>query len=140
MAFADLDNDGDLDVIINCLNDAPLLYRNDAARPRVSVRLRGVPPNTRGVGAKVRVLAPGLPPQSQEIICGGRYLSSDDFVRTFAAGSATNRLTIDVTWRNGRQSLITNAPANHLFELDEPAAQPSLVANHLSPLIRQTSP
>src|SRR5207244_8748614 len=117
-AFADLDNDGDLDVIINCLNDAPLLCRNESSRPRVAVRLRGVPPNTSGVGAKVRVLAPGLPPQSQEIICGGRYLSSDDFVRTFAAGNESNRVTIEVTWRNGRQSIITNAPANQVFELD----------------------
>ena len=68
MALADLDNDGDLDVVINCLNDAPLLCRNDSPRPRIAVRLRGQPPNTRGVGAKVRVLAPGFPPQSQEII------------------------------------------------------------------------
>jgi hypothetical protein len=81
-----------------------------------------LPPNTRGVGAKVRVLAPGLPPQSQEIICGGRYLSSDDFMRTFAAGNPTNRLTIEVTWRSGRRSVVTNAPANHVFELDESVA------------------
>src|SRR5438094_46351 len=133
MALADLDNDGDLDVVINCLNDAPLLCRNDSPRPRISVRLRGRAPNTRGVGARVRVLAPGLPAQSQEIICGGRYLSSDDFVRTIAAGSATNRLTIQVTWRNGRQSVITNAPANHLFELDESAAANfSRITNHAS--------
>ncbi|MBI2926680.1 MAG: VCBS repeat-containing protein [Verrucomicrobia bacterium] len=123
MALADLDNDGDLDVIINCLNDAPLLCRNDSPRPRVAVRLRGLPPNTRGVGAKVRVRAPGLPPQSQEMICGGRYLSSDDFVRTFAAGSTSNRLAIEVIWRSGRRSLVTNAPANHVFEIDEAAAQ-----------------
>src|SRR4029077_20284393 len=114
----------DLDVVINCLNDAPLLCRNDSPRSRVAIRLLGLPPNTRGVGAKVRVLAPGLPPQSQEIICGGRYLSSDDFMRTFAAGSPTNRLSLEVTWRNGRRSVVTNAPANHVFELDEAAAVP----------------
>ena len=129
MALADLDNDGDLDVVINCLNDAPLLCRNDSPRPRISVRLRGRAPNTRGVGARVRVLAPGLPAQSQEIICGGRYLSSDDFVRTFAAGNETNRVTIEVTWRDGRQSIITNAPSNHVFELDESAARFSPVTN-----------
>ena len=124
MALADLDNDGDLDVIINCLNDAPLLLRNEATGPRVSVRLRGQAPNTQGVGAKVRVLAPGVPQQSQEFICGGRYLSSDDFVRTFAAGSQTNVLRLEVTWRSGKQSVVTNAPANFIFEIDEALAVP----------------
>ncbi|MBI4664139.1 MAG: VCBS repeat-containing protein [Verrucomicrobia bacterium] len=122
MALSDLDNDGDLDVIINCLNDGPLLLRNESFRPRVAVRLRGNRPNTRGVGARVRVLAPGLPSQSQEISCGGRYLSGDDAIRTFAAGLATNRLAIQVKWRGGKTSLLTNVPANHLIEIDESAA------------------
>ncbi|MCI0538576.1 MAG: CRTAC1 family protein, partial [Verrucomicrobiales bacterium] len=122
MALADLDNDGDLDVVINCLNDAPLLCRNNSTQPRVAICLRGLPPNTRGVGAKVRVLAPGLPPQSQEFICGGRYLSSDDCIRTFAAGKGTNRLTIEVVWRSGQRTLLTNAPANYLFEFEESVA------------------
>jgi len=122
LALADLDNDGDLDAIINCLNDAPLLLRNDSPRPRISVRLRGQPPNTRGVGAKIRVLAPGLPPQSQEILAGGRYLSSDDFMRTFAAGSLSDRLTIEVSWRSGKRSVVTHAFPNSIYEIDEVAA------------------
>ncbi len=121
LALADLDNDGDLDAVINCLNGPALLYRNDATAPRVQVRLRGRSPNTRGVGAKIRVLG-GPVPQSQEMICGGRFLSGDDFVRTFAAGSATNRLTIEVTWRSGTVSVVTNVAANTICELDERAA------------------
>ena len=124
MAFADLDNDGDLDIAINCLNDAPLLYRNDSPRPRIAIRLRGQSPNTRGVGSKIRVLTSGLPPQTQEMICAGRYLSSDDFLRTFAAQSETNRLTIEVTWRNGQRSVVENAPANSLYEIAEPRTAP----------------
>jgi len=122
MALADLDNDGDLDAVINCLNDAPLVYRNDSPNPRVAVRLRGRAPNTRGVGAKIRVWAPGLPVQSQEMICGGRYLSGDDFERTFAAGRATNRITIEVAWRSGKQSKIEGVPANCAYEIDEAGA------------------
>jgi hypothetical protein len=125
MALADLDNDGDLDVIVNCLNDAPLLCRNESSQPRVAVRLRGKTPNTRGIGAKVRVLAPGLPAQSQEIICGGRYLSSDDPMRTFAVGHATNRLTVEVRWRSGRTSLVTNVPSNCVIEISESLAAPA---------------
>ena len=121
LALADLDNDGDLDAVINCLNGPALLYRNDATAPRLQVRLRGLPPNTRGVGAKIRVLG-GPVPQSQEMICGGRFLSGDDFVRTFAAGSATNRLTIEVTWRSGTVSMVTSVAANSICELDERGA------------------
>lgn len=83
IALADLDNDGDLDIVINCLNSGPLIYRNDSSAPRLSVRLLGSPPNTRGIGAKIRVRNGAVPLQSQEVMCGGRYLSADDSARTF---------------------------------------------------------
>ncbi len=120
MALADLDNDGDLDVAVNPLNGPALLYRNDTTAPRVQVRLNGKSPNTRGVGAKIRVLG-GPVVQSQEMICGGRFLSGDDFVRVFAAGSATDNMTIEVTWRSGLRSVVSGARANRIYEIDEEA-------------------
>ena len=122
MCLADLDNDGDLDVIANNLNEAAGIYRNEGSAPRVAVRLKGLPPNTRGIGARLLLHAPGLPLQSQELICGGRYLSGDDAVRVFAAGNATNVLRLEVRWRSGKYSLIDQLPANHLVEIDESAA------------------
>lgn len=123
MALADLDNDGDLEVIVNNLNAAASLFRNDTSAPRIAVRLRGLPPNTRGIGARVTVTTDTLPPQTQEIIAGGHYLTGDDPVRAFAAGTATNRLSIEVRWRAGRRSLIENVPANRLYEVDEASAK-----------------
>ena len=121
MAAGDLDNDGDLDVVVNHLNAEAGLYRNDAAAARVAVRLKGAASNTRGIGAKVKVTG-GPVPQSQEIICGGRFLSSDDAARMFAAGSPTNRLTLEVTWRSGKTSMVRDALPNHIYELDEAQA------------------
>lgn len=122
MALGDLDNDGDLDVVINNLNAPALLLRNDTPAPRVAVRLKGLPPNTDGIGARVRVSAPGLPAQMQVIIAGGRYLGGDAPVRAFAAGSLTNRLTIEVFWPGGRRSRLEGAGANRLYEFHEALA------------------
>jgi hypothetical protein len=119
MALADLDNDGDLDVVVNNLNDTAGIYRNDSAAPRLAVRLNGLPPNTHGVGAKIRVLGGPAPMQSQEMIYGGRYLACDDTIRAFAAGGATNRLSIEVDWPSGQCSIVLEAQANRIYEIDQ---------------------
>ena len=122
MALADLDNDGDQDVVVNNLNGLAGIYRNDTSAPRVAVRLKGSPPNTRGIGARIKVLGGAVSSQSQEIISGGRYLSSDDPMRTFAAGSLTNELRLEVTWHSGKRSVVETARANRLYEIDEAGA------------------
>jgi enediyne biosynthesis protein E4 len=153
MALADLDNDGDLDVVVNNNNAVAGIYRNETVASRLAVRLKGLPPNTRGIGAKIKVFrAHGVPAsagktssgqtnilpaeagttyfaQTQEMISGGRYCSSDDTLRVFAgrvvAPPTTAGFTIEVTWRNGRQSIVTNALANHVYEIEESGSMES---------------
>lgn len=140
MVLADLDNDGDLDVVINGLNGPPLLYRNDSGRPRIAVRLKGIPPNTEGIGARIKVTGFGLP-QSQPIQAGGRYLGSDQPQRVFAAGSTTNELTVEVAWRSGLQTVVDHVPANCCLEVEEKgAAQPKVLPpSRPKPLFRDIS-
>ena len=125
MCLADLDNDGDLDVLVNNLNGPAGLYRNNSSQPRLGVRLKGQGGNTRGIGARITVRGGAVPSQSQEMACGGRYLSSDDPMRVFAAGSPTNELSIEVAWRSGRRSLFSGAKPNHIYEIDEAASLPA---------------
>jgi hypothetical protein len=122
LALADFDHDGDLDIAINCLNAPPALYRNDATTPRVAVRLRGLKPNTYGIGAIVRMLGGPVPVQMQEILCGGHYLSCDEPMRVFAAASVSNKLSIEVRWRSGKSSTIREALPNRIYEIEEPTA------------------
>lgn len=122
-ALADLDNDGDLDVVVNQLNDVAGLYRNDAESGRVEVRLRGTSPNTEGIGAKI-TLSGGPVNQSQEIHAGGRYLSGDQAVRVFALPtSAGTKGTLEVIWRDQKQSRVTEVEANRIYEIDEAMAE-----------------
>ncbi len=139
---ADLDNDGDLDVVLSSLNAPALIYQNDSAAPRIAVRLKGKAPNPTGIGAKVEVIGGAVPRQSQQIVCGGRYLSTDEPVRAFAAGSLTNKLSIEVTWRNGTRSTVKDAAPNRIYEIDETAAQPVTerrLADQPAPLFKDVS-
>lgn len=115
MALADLDNDGDLDVAMNNFNAPATLHRNKASAGRLAVRLKGAGGNTRGIGAKIKVAA-----QSQEVISGGRYMSSDDAVRTFAASASA--MKIEVTWRSGKRSVVEGVRSNRIYEIAESGA------------------
>ena len=137
MCLADLDNDGDMDVVINNLNGAATLLRNETSAPRVAVRLIGNNGNTHGIGARVAITG-GPVRQSQEIIAGGRYLSSDQAQRTFAAGKTVE---IEVRWPGGRTSKIANVPADSLCEVFETNSIPAenVVEKKIAPLFQDVS-
>ena len=121
VATADLDGDGDLDVIESRIDAPPLVLRSDASAPRIAVRLAGRAPNTEGVGARIVVRGGAVPEQSHEVQAGGLYLSSAEPVAVFAAGKSS-ALTIEVRWPGGARSVVTDARPDHEYEIRESGA------------------
>jgi hypothetical protein len=135
MAFADLDGDGDLDAVVNELNAPASVYRNQTEAGRLAVRLAGKGPNTRGIGARIRVTQPGLPLQSTEVTAGGRYLSGDEGLRVFAARGP---MEVEVRWRNGTVTRKSGVqPGRLTLHESEAVLSPPIATVPVAPLFRE---
>jgi len=118
--FGDLDNDGDVDVVINNLDGGPQLLRNDGGNTQNSVRIKtiGVKSNRDGIGARVKVVAGDLT-QVDEVRSGDSYLSQSDLRLHFGLAKHTKIDLIEVRWPSGIVDKIKDVGANKIVTVKE---------------------
>ncbi len=137
-AYADLDNDGNLDLVVNNLNASASIYRNlGASGHHLRIVLRGSGANTAGIGAKVTVTTQGRTQLLEQSPTRG-FQSSVDPVLHVGLGTSTTVDSLTVTWPDRRQQTLTSSWCRHNDHVvagrrDRPTVQPS---NRPTPVFR----
>jgi hypothetical protein len=119
-AYADIDRDGDLDLLITT-NDGPAyLFRNDGGNRNhwLAIRTVGSKSNRDGIGAVVRVESKSGR-QSNRVRSGSSFCSQSDLTLTFGLGADPVASTVEIEWPSGTVQKLGNIPANQFLTVDE---------------------
>lgn len=145
-AYSDLDNDGDLDLVVNNINLPAFIYQNDADKKLkhhyLKVKLNGEGANKNGLGAKVRIYQ-GDKMQYLEQMPTRGYQSSVSTVLHFGLGENASIDRLEITWLNGKTEVIQQPKVDQLLILSEknaggktstPGSTPALFKEVSSPI------
>jgi hypothetical protein len=117
-AYADIDNDGDLDLLIMTNAGPALLYRNDGTTHNsLRLRLRGNRSNRDGIGAVVTVTS--ATGKQTQMLKGGGYFSSSELLLTFGTASEDKVSNVEITWPSGQVDRLTNVDAGQTIVVEE---------------------
>ena len=119
-AFGDIDNDGDIDMLVMNMNEPPSLLRNDyrGGNGWLMVELEGTPSNRSAIGAIVSVTAGGRV-QSRAVLSQSSYYSHDALRVHFGLGASTKADRVEVRWPNGHTQVLADVASKQVLRVRE---------------------
>lgn len=121
-AYSDLDNDGDLDLIVNNQSEIASIYENNSTNNYVSFSLKGSEQNPNGIGSRITIYTPNKT-QNKNVFVSRGYQSSVTNKIHFGLGNEEQIDSIKVTWQNGKEQIITQNEINNITVIDYKNAQ-----------------
>jgi len=121
-AYADLDNDGDLDMVVNNINQPAFVYENEAANRNnnhyITINLKGSDANTQGIGAKVIIYTANKKQYLEQMPTRG-FQSSVSPVLHFGLGKDKVVDSLRIVWQRGKTQLLKNVKTDQQISLNE---------------------
>jgi hypothetical protein len=126
LALGDIDNDGDVDLLLMNIGQPPVLLRNDGGNKNywLGLKLVGIKSNRDGIGAKV-TLRTGVSRRSKQLLGGTSYCSASDLRLIFGLGTVDKVDELEVRWPSGIITTLKDVAVNRYLTIKEEARQPA---------------
>lgn len=140
-AYADFDNDGDLDLVINNQSDIASLYRNNTEGNKyIKLSFKGPSENTKGIGTKAIVYTKNGK-QIKEVNPSRGYQSSVSYNLNFGIGTSKQIDSVRIIWNDDKSQLLTNIEANKLLEIEyQDAKEKKLIKSRFNQRFKSIDP